>query len=150
MPNWCENRLTITGDRREIDRFRVEVKTRKTDLSLSKLYPMPKELEDTQSPSEKPDKALIEKYGTDNWYDWRVKNWGTKWDVWDASLVEKGDDYLEYHFFSAWSPPVEWLKNVSEDYPKLSFLLKYQVENMGTMGVARAENGKVNDQCIGY
>ena len=89
-------------------------------------------------------------YGADNWYDWCTRNWGTKWDVADASLVDEGDDCLEYHFLSAWSPPVEWLRKVSRDYPRLSFLLRYEEESARFMGAAKAENGEVNDQCVEY
>jgi hypothetical protein len=52
----------------------------------------------------------------ENWYNWQINNWGTKWDI----GAEMGTDREEYHglkatrvgnevscsFDSAWSPPV--------------------------------------------
>ena len=144
MPNWCENELSIGGDRADLRRFRKEAKGGDTALSLNKLYPMPRELEDTQAPSAKPNERLLEKYGADNWYDWRIKNWGTKWDV-EAKLAEKGDGWLVYRFDSAWSPPIAWLEKVARDYPMLSFRLKYDEPGVGFAGVATAQDGQVSE-----
>ena len=56
---------------------------------------------------------LKSEYGYDNWYDWQVHHWGTKWDIQcnDATLV---DNVLEVSFESAWSPPVEALQYAAE------------------------------------
>ncbi len=92
-------------------------------------------------------KELIKKYGFADWYGWRVKNWGIKWDV-KATLDCDDDTLLEYIFDSPWGPPTQWLEKVSKDYPKLIFRLKYDEPGMGFMGYAKAHNGKLEDKCI--
>ena len=42
------------------------------------------------------------------WYSWRIKNWGTKWDIFDVS-AEVIDLELRVRFKSAWQPPVKAL-----------------------------------------
>jgi hypothetical protein len=142
MPNWCENNLEITGDIKEIKKFKKQAKAKETDLSFKNFIPMPKKLENTQSPADKPNKELIKKYGADNWYDWNIKNWGTKWDT-EAELTDSGADFLWYYFDTAWSPPTEWLKQTCKLFKKLSFELKYDEPGMGFCGTVRAENGKI-------
>jgi len=157
MPNWCENTLVVSGDKKTIKQFKQKAKGTddekgKNDLSLGNFIPMPKELEDTTSPSEpdtKKSKELIKKYGAKNWYDWKIQNWGVKWDV-KAELVSEEDGYLEYVFDSPWSPPLEWLETVAKLYKTLFFRLKYEEEGMGFLGVAKAEKGKMDDQSIDY
>jgi len=153
MPNWCDNRLYVSTcskvedddkARKQIEEFRDKAKlieedgTEATSLSLNKLYPMPKELENTEGHS-----------NGDNWYSWRCDNWGTKWDV-EGCLEYDDEDYLEYSFQSAWSPPTAFLEKVSKDFPLLRFRLKYEEEGNGFLGVAVATNGHLNDQCIDY
>jgi hypothetical protein len=45
------------------------------------------------------------------WWDWRVQNWGTKWDIgWDDSRDKaelSGDHDMFVNFQSAWSPPLD-------------------------------------------
>ena len=142
MPNWCENELTVSGDKAEIRKLKTKARDRDTDLSLNNLYPMPEELRKTEPLPDKPKKALVKKYGADHWYYWRINNWGTKWDV-TAELTNETDESLLYGFCSAWSPPISWLKKVSRDYPKLSFRLKYDEPGMGLIGVVVMEKGEV-------
>src|SRR5262245_578810 len=35
------------------------------------------------------------KYGSDNWYDWCIKHWGTKWDAGDVGNWKKGEGGAE-------------------------------------------------------
>lgn len=148
MPNWCENTLKVLGKEKELKKFRIKVATKKTALSLEKLFPLPKALKDTKSPVEKPNKKLIKKFGADNWYDWQIKNWGTKWDI-DAELLEDEEcGQLRYSFSSAWAPPIEALKNASKLYPELVFILSYDEPGMGFMGITRINNGETEDHSI--
>ena len=136
MPNWCENILIVEGDPRKVREFKKRVKGKGTALSLDKLHPMPKALENTTADVDKP-----------NWYDWCVDNWGTKWEI-KAKLVREFEGYLEYFFPSAWTPPLAWLEKVAKDYPELKFRLKYEELEVGFMGMAKAGKGKVKDTCI--
>ena len=74
MPNWCKNNLRIKDNGEKTLELLEYVKDEKGEFTMNKAVPMPKELEATDSPnfgSEEDKKKLIEKYGTDNWYDWR-------------------------------------------------------------------------------
>ena len=107
MPNWCNNTITLTGPKAKITK--IYEKAKEDNALLQQLYPMPTQLEGTTSPAPKEGKVQPLVDGHDNWYDWRVDNWSTKWDV-DADYLE-----LEVHgdratisgwFDSAWSPPI--------------------------------------------
>lgn len=151
-PNWCENNLTIKGDKKTLDKFIQAAKRKNTDLSLQKLVPMPKELENTKADHQHVNQDLIDKYGADNWYDWQVKNWGTKWDI-EATLLKdlynnsnipiKLKDKIFYEFDSAWAPPIDAFITISKKFPTLDFSLRYDEPNMGFKGTAKIKNGKV-------
>ena len=55
-----------------------------------------------------------------NWYDWCIQNWGTKWDVHWVEVVdeyEKSGDLASFTFrcCTAWAPPVPvWDRLVQE------------------------------------
>jgi len=104
MPNWCNNNITITGPKDKITKLYTEAKA--GNGLLQAMYPMPKELEDTTSPAPKEGKPQPLVDGYDNWYDWRVNNWATKWDV-DVENLELSEDgtNISGWFDSAWSPP---------------------------------------------
>lgn len=56
-------------------------------------------------------KDLLEGEG---WYNWNIKNWGTKWDV-DLENIERVDENtLTAVFESAWSPPIEAYNHMVE------------------------------------
>ena len=106
MPNWCDNQITITGPNSVIDQIEKIVKEEKdTDGLLNFFHPMPKQLEDTTSPSSSADKPQPMVEGFDCWYDWRCENWGTKWDCNEFYGVDRQGDTISFGFSSAWSPP---------------------------------------------
>ena len=64
MPNWCDNQITITGDKSVIDKIEKIVREEKDDQGLLNfMYPMPKELDDTTADGSK-NKALMLKLWT--------------------------------------------------------------------------------------
>ena len=106
MPNWCDNQITITGPNSVIDKIEKIVKEEKDDQGLLNFFhPMPKELDGTTSPSSSADKPQPMVEGFDNWYDWRVENWSTKWDCNEFYGVDRQGDTISFGFSSAWSPP---------------------------------------------
>ena len=141
MPNWCENKLTVEGAEEDVQRFKQLAKTKATkagaDLSLASLYPLPEGVyQGDLGPEES------QRYGKNNWYDWCITHWGTKWDA-DATLTNEIPDFLVYEFESAWSPPVAWLTKVARDFPRLRFTLIYDEPGMGFAGTAIADKGKL-------
>lgn len=129
MPNWCSNELTVTGPKKDLARFKKQADNGlkgedHTALSFQKFIPMPKELEDTKSPPDVP--------GTPNWYDWRLANWGIKWDVNAHCQAVKGA--LIYTFDSPWTEPTKAFDTISEQYPTLTLDLHCEYEEGGYGG----------------
>ena len=133
MPNWCENRVEIYGSEEDIKLFKDYVSDGDLLISFQKIKPLPEELAHTRSPSGEPNVDLINKYGTDNWYDWQINNWGVKWDVADATL-EEGEDYLTYRFDTPWGPPEEIYDLIREEFPDISMSWFYDEPGMMMAG----------------
>lgn len=110
MPNWCENYAEIRHEsEHELLSLFYEGKKGKF---LSYWLPVPEEIWLRQPISNKTEEdiALKAKYGFDNWYDWSIANWGTKWDVdlnYDTPNLKKQGSLWELtvRFESAWAPP---------------------------------------------
>ena len=105
MPNWCSNQATIHGTKEQILEF---VGAYERGGVIENYLPTPRDA----------DGELRE-----DWYDWRLANWGCKWDfgkteytadeecLW--SVGEKDTEYEGYgmvtlRFETAWSPPIGW------------------------------------------
>ena len=129
MPNWCDNQLSITGPNSVIDKIEKIVKAEDTHENTGLLHffhPMPKELEGTTSPSSSAKKPQPMIEGFDCWYDWRVHNWGTKWELCEFYGVDRqyhseqneGESTISFGFSSAWAPPInayeKFLENNSD------------------------------------
>ena len=142
MPNWCLNTLSVTGDSKQLMAFKRKAALGENDFCIKTFFPMPEELEGTTSPAPRPNKELRKKYGYDNWYDWCNANWGTKWDV-EGHLEKTPRGSVGYTFDSAWAPPDEAIKKISELYPKLTFTLEYDEPGMDFAGTMVIEKGEV-------
>lgn len=106
MPNWCENRIKISGPTKKINKLWEDINN---DGLLNTLHPQPDNLFLENLDPEK--RLELDKDGVPNWYDWRVENWGTKWEISseDLCLLDNSDgtSCVWGDFVSAWSPPIE-------------------------------------------
>jgi len=91
----------------------------------------------------------IKEYGCRSWYDWCVKNWGTKWDL-DISDVQVHGFNMTIYSMTAWSPCLEGVTEISKDYPLLHFQVDYAEPGMGFQGFAEIHDGICNDNCSEY
>ena len=69
-------------------------------------------------------------------YEWCNEHWGTKWGLYDVTLVEDHpeDGRLAYTFRSAWAPPVPVIKAMALRYPELTFHLVFYECGAGYQG----------------
>jgi hypothetical protein len=171
MPNWCFNSLSIEGSAEDISDIKAQLnkpfqrqhdqwnmETQQMEL-LDTNYSNPVfafwniiaptniEAYNKQSDHSAP---LAEQmlFKGDNWYDFNVRNWGTKWDVAvtdddkypDTELMEETETSLAYRFNTAWSPPLPAIEALSTQYPNLEFNLSYE-EETGWGGEVEFKNG---------
>ena len=134
MPNWCNNSITIQGSTETVETLWEEANKIDSGL-LQAMVPMPSELNDTKAPSD-----------GRNWYDWRVSNWGTKWDV-DLEGLEfhnnhDGTSHITGWFDSAWAPPVEAYNTFLDDMDCCSIEATYEEGGMDFAGIY--EDGEDN------
>lgn len=79
-----------------------------------------------------------EKYGYTTWYQWRVENWGTKWEVSD---FENNNDTMIFR--TAWNFPDKIMLELSKKYPSAVFLCKFADEGIPeNSGILSIKNGK--------
>ncbi len=84
----------------------------------------------------------IIKYGAMDWYDWSIKNWGTKWNACDTTYNEKSPN--EIWFNTAWNDVRKLIKEMSKKHPDNTFYYTYSEEQMGYYdGKATIKNGEI-------
>lgn len=138
MPNWCSNTVTIQGSTKILSKVWEEANRTNENNEvvglLQAMVPMPDELEGTTSPSD-----------TSNWYDWRVSNWGTKWDIDIEGLefIDNGDGTAEIvgGFDSAWSPPIEAFETFCSNMEGVYVKLYYWETGVGFIGCWDSDDG---------
>ena len=120
MTNWCYNEINIVGSDEEIDRFSYAVKGI-DPFAFSALYPTPSSFKD-------------------DWYNWRIETWGTKWDP-DVVDYYVTDGRLTIICYTACDPPLAFLENASSDFPELRFEISYHEPDTRIAGYAEFEKG---------
>jgi hypothetical protein len=144
MPNWVFNHLTIDGSKEDIAKLKAQVgatvKTkykgvdeieevdREPIFSFMNILPPPEDkLDEYHAVHGYADgkKSGDTEY---NWYNFNVREWGTKWDARDVDLLEDDETYLHYKFDTAWSPPTEVIAKLAEQNPNLNLTLEYREE----------------------
>ena len=81
------------------------------------------------------------KFTGEGWYDWNIRNWGTKWEV-DATLEQDEPEFLQYRFDTAWSPAEGAFRAMVEQHPDLSFSF-YCEEEQGWGVEYEAQDGEL-------
>ncbi len=69
------------------------------------------------------------------WYDWRIQNWGTKWDCYDLTIDESElPNGFEASFNTAWSPPEDIYNALKEKFEGMSISWFYDEPGMEIAG----------------
>ena len=140
MPNWTTNTLRFAGTPEQmapiIDATTFASGAQKASFSFEKILPIPQELVATRSPvkidpeqnaptltqtfvgvtevvsiNPEENRRRIRLYGANNWYNWSVRNWGTKWDAVRTEVLSHtpgsadSPTILVLRFDTAWTAP---------------------------------------------
>jgi len=134
MPNWCNNELRIQGSPKELSKLIKKVQITKSEatdnhdeslLSCHRIIPQPT-------------------FVNDEWYEWRVSNWGTKWDLSDVRFDgDVEDKEVSYYFESAWSPIVPVVEALAKEHKKLSFTYSFYETGSDYWGEVEYKKGEV-------
>jgi hypothetical protein len=92
MPNWCMNVATISH-------------TEPRMITLIKDAALSENFFQTLRPRPESQK--------ENWYEWNLSNWGTKWDVSLENFVVEPSG-IRADFDTAWGPPIAFLEHLVE------------------------------------
>ena len=123
MPNWCMNTVEFEGTPEQIKQVKDAIQK---DALFGTLCPMPESVFRGDLGQE--ERKDCEDKGIDNWYDWSVSNWGTKWEASDLHMDDEGqyDDcaHVTVSFSTAWSPPVNFYETLYEN-------MNYDCDDLG-------------------
>ena len=172
MPNWCYNRMNVTGDRESLVKL-TEAITRKHDSSLAEttmgveqvdydlsvLFPIPDELRITamffSTETDDPEyQELLKKYeankaeyGHTTWYEWCINNWSTKWspriEEWEIIDHSDGSGGIYAYYETAWSPADGLIREVSKQFPTLLFVVSSDEEGRSFSCVSAFSKGEM-------
>ena len=142
MPNWCTNDLTINAPTQ--DRLKEVLEAIRSDdepLSLEVICPTPTSFQGRVSVVETEGKTFQEKLDAsmkrlddigsgkakdyEDWWEFHVGEWGTKWEINGVSIEETSPTEVWLSFTSAWSPPDKIIDKLMEKYPDVKFLLRF-------------------------
>lgn len=175
MPNWVYNNVLVSGKIKEVDRFKehmsrpfkYQVKSVIDNVSgyteetgQFNFFNVIAPSEDIMDQyAEQPARAgvptsdpqwwakTLDVSETDNsWYNWNIRNWGTKWNAANATVEELAQrrpdkKRLLYTFDTPWDAPIKLYNNMAEQWPNLVFFMRSQ-EETGWGVRAKYKNGK--------
>lgn len=115
MPNWCENSVYVSGNEKKLQEIYD------SNFSFNFIHPEP-DYTKVKVPYTYPEYSLGEEYvdPTKAWWDWRIQNWGTKWDIQEGELYASlchymgGGITLQATFETAWNPPLGIYEKLEE------------------------------------
>lgn len=67
-------------------------------------------------------------YGATTWYEWSIKNWGTKWGASESYL----ESPTSISFNTAWSAAIPVLAKLAQMYPDVEIDLEFADEDIGS------------------
>ena len=150
MPNWCDNRLRISGPTKAIDEFiagaNKKVKESEDGMCILPNYlPFPPGLEG--EPVETDNGSFVP--FTDRGYTWCLMNWGCKWADSGTRVISKATNHngeystITIYMNTPWGPPSEGIQRISAMFPELVFTLAFHEDGMSFSGVVQYSGGEM-------
>lgn len=72
----------------------------------------------------------VRDFGFMSWYDWSIENWGTEWNAYSQNDSRNTADTI--YFQTAWSSPIELIRQLSAMFPMVKIAFTYADEDSGS------------------
>ena len=131
MPNWCNNKITISNSTPAFEDFLED----EGGFSFERMV--------------KPNRPESDENGWGT-VSAQADAWGTKWDLDESDAKEVAVMLLDCgmaSFDTAWSPPLEAIRALSEMFPEVEFSLAYHEQGCAFYGIADFTEGVCSDSC---
>jgi hypothetical protein len=114
MPNWCTNKVILIATSDKLLTQLGKVLSTNEDL-FNQLIPRPPQ------------------YDEEEWSDWNIHNWGTKWDATPRNIYWPDKYTVNFEIYTAWEPPIAFYENME----RMGYVVNgyYLEEGMGLLGV---------------
>ena len=122
MPNWCFNTAEVT--RKNPAMLKMFSDSFDNSTLFSNFFPLPE--------------------GRDDWYEWAIEEWGTKWDIESDNVSIIDANNIQVFFQSAWSPPIEAYSKLET----MGFKIRAMYHEPGAAFCGMYED--TNDECYDY
>jgi hypothetical protein len=128
MPNFVTTRCTVHGSAADINAFWDKVVVNGDDdrlqFDFDKIIPIPADVPSLEQDGERSKdlSGLARPDGTAgylSWDDWRMQNWGTKWN--SNALTVFDDEPLQFMFDTALGFPLQIFEALARQHPTLRF-----------------------------
>ena len=149
MPNWCDNTLYLSHPdpammKKAVDAWNqrefLSVMCPEPDYETTPVFPTYPEIVGSNDP-------VVPKQA---WWDWRVQNWGTKWDIgYDTARDNEAvltNGQMVVSFDSAWSPPTGAYDTlVDQGYSVIGYYCEYGCDFCGKYDEGSDECYKISE-----
>lgn len=146
MPNHVINKIKFSKLKSTdvefiLDTITKEVEDNPYAIDFDKIIPEPRTIEDCDEDCIVNKDSHVEEVADRpwyNWYNWRVRYWGTKWGAYDC-VTHVGKTQIIFEFQTAWSPPIPIIQQLA--LLGYDFEHRYADEDMGhNCGIIRYEH----------
>ena len=157
MPNYCDNRITVTGEEEDMAEFYELVQSDASMFTFEKVVPEPAFFDLMQSgkmdfvvdgevqthghwiegegldgekvarPLSEAELAQFKGLARPDPDCWRDAHWGTKWGAIDV-FEDTDEETATYSFTTAWSPPHGIIEALREKFPDLDIVAFFDCE----------------------
>ena len=147
MPNHIQNRVTFDCSEEKLNEILTTIQKDSGEngnfglgtVDFNKIIPMPDHIFKGLLGTE--EKKI---YGKNNWYDWSIENWGTKWNAYSFSR-----DGNTIGFQTAWSAPHPILAELTGMFPGVYITHEWADEDIGqNCGAREYLNGETVGETI--
>lgn len=147
MSNWVKNIVRYEGDEDAINQMLMEIQDDSLGagtIDFDKIIPMPDHIY-------RGNLGEVERklYGANNWYNWCMRNWGTKWNACHQEPHDVTRDPSVMEFDTAWTAPFPIYEVLSRKYSNIRFYITWADEDIGVnCGEVTFYDGEVEEEYI--